>query len=455
MFSAIVAVDIKMGIAKEGKIPWHYSEDMEFFRKTTLNHIVIMGRKTWESLPNSYRPLPNRFNVVLSQKSKLKGNTLPDMIFDSIESCLVYFSQNKKEHKSQKKIVIGGKTIYKQFLARKLIHEMYITHIKKNYNCDLFLDNLPSMEDGDTSMKFKNKELSFHKYYITNHEERNMLNLLKYILSNGNKREDRTGTGTLSVFSRELRFDLSQWNIPLMTTRPVSLRYAFEELMWILRGQTNNTILNEKKIHIWDDNTSREFLDNRDLHHLPLGDIGASYGFQMRHYGEKYVNCNAHYKGFDQLANIIQLIKDNPTSRRIVINLWNPTQVDEMALPPCLYGYQFYVYNQTLSCKLIQRSSDIALAGSHNCAAGALFTFMLCAITGLWPGDLIWSPSDIHIYLNQLDAVKEQVKRVAKPFPILQIIQRPKDNNILNFEFDHFRLLNYDPYPRIQFAMNA
>ena len=263
----------------------------------------------------------------------------------------------------------------------------------------------------------------------------------------------------MSLFSRELRFDISKYQIPMMTTRPLSLRIIFEELMWVLRGQTDNKILNEKKINIWNYNTTREFLDKQNLKHLPEGDIGASYGFQMRYYGEKYTDCKEKYEndlnGFDQLVYVIDLLKNNPTSRRIIINLWNPSQLHEMTLPPCLYGYQFYVNDNKLSCKLIQRSSDIALAGSHNCASGALLTFMLCNITGLEPGELIWSPSDIHIYLNQIESVKEQILRIPKPFPVLKIIKKPKNNNIRNFEFDHLCLINYDPHPIIHFAMNV
>jgi thymidylate synthase len=333
-----------------------------------------------------------------------------------------------------------------------------VTEIQQNYNCDLFL-NLDFSRMKCLRSRYEDNYY-FRKYCFNNNEEIRMLKLMKEILTTGNKRMDRTGTGTLSIFSRELRFDLRQGKIPMMTTRPLSLRIIFEELMWILRGQTDNKILNEKKINIWNDNTSREFLDNRELHYLPEGDIGASYGFQMRHYGDIYINCKTENKGFDQLEYVIDLLKNNPYSRRILINLWNPTQLDQMALPPCLYGYQFYVADDSngikrLSCKLIQRSSDISLAGSHNCAAGALLTFMICSITGLEPGELIWSPSDIHIYLNQVQSVEKQLERIAKPYPILKITKTPKDNNIRNFEYDHFMLLNYDPHPRIQFAMNT
>jgi thymidylate synthase len=457
MFSLIAIVDSKLGISKDGKMPWNYPEDLKYFKNMTKDQIVIMGNNTWNSLPNSYRPLPNRINVVLTQSGRISGNTPPNLTFTSISDCVEYFSSNKAKFKGMKKFVIGGSQIYKQFLERNLIHDLFITSINKDYKCDLFMPYFfdDCVEDDDIQDQTPSFDLEIRKYYTINHEENQMLNLMNHIIKHGNRRDDRTDTGTLSVFSRELRFNLKTGQIPLLTTRPLSLKIIFEELMWILRGQTDNKILNEKKINIWNDNTSREFLDSHNLQHYEEGDIGASYGFQMRHYGEKYVDCHTDYKGFDQLENAISLIKHNPESRRIIINLWNPSQLDKMSLPPCVYGYQFYVANGRLNCKLLQRSSDIALAGGHNCAAGAMLTIMIAAVTRLLPGELIWSPSDIHIYLNQVNAVKEQLTRHPKPFPLLRILKLPENNDIRNFELDHFKLLNYDPHPRIKFEMNA
>lgn len=325
--------------------------------------------------------------------------------------------------------------------------------INETYNCDQFI-TFPELTCFN-SYKLCPISRYYHCHTI-NYDEHKFLQLMHDIITYGDLKENRTGIKTKSLFSRELRFDLSNGRIPMMTTRPVSLRYVFEELIWILRGQTDNNILNKKKIHVWDDNTTREFLDSRGLGHLPIGDIGASYGFQMAHYNDVYVNCKKKYRGgVDQLEYVINLLKNNPDSRRIVINLWNPSQLDKMALPPCVYGYQFYVSNGRLSCKILQRSSDICLAGSHNCVGGAMFVHMLCAITGLTPGELIWSPSDIHIYVNQIESVKEQIRRTPSPFPILRVIKQPLFNNIRNFEFDHFQLLNYKPQKKIRFAMNA
>lgn len=458
MFSLIAAIDSNSGIAKDGSIPWYCPEDLNHFKEMTTGHVVIMGRLTWESLPSKFRPLPHRINVVISGNGLVKADhtqMYPNFVFSTIDQVIDHFNINKKQYANQKLFVIGGSSIYNQFFERNLIADVHLTMIKCDYMCDQFI-NFPEMIGVEERTLCGNDDVIYRRYFTINHEENQFLHVMADIINHGVVRDDRTGAGTKSIFSRELRFDLSKGRIPMMTTRPVGLRYVFEELMWILRGQTDNKILNDKKIHIWDDNTTRKFLDNKHLNHLPVGDIGPSYGFQMRHFGSNYLDCKTGYtSGFDQLKYVIHLLKTNPTSRRIIINLWNPNQLDQMALPPCMYGYQFYVANGQLSCKLIQRSSDIALAGSHNCTAGALLVRMLCKVTGLVPGELIWSPSDIHIYLNQTESVMEQLGRCPKPFPTLKVVGSPKNNDILNFEYKHFKLLNYAPWPKIKFAMNA
>jgi dihydrofolate reductase/thymidylate synthase len=442
MFSLIAAVDNKYGISKNGCIPWNCPDDMKFFSAKTMGHVIIMGRKTWERSPAL---LKNSFNVVITS-TPVDG---ADMTFGSIDECVSYFSMNK--HKEI--FVIGGSSIYKQFIQHGLIGTLYITHVTDDYKCDEFITIPPIGNDTQVTCSCLDHTAIRQTCHVINIEEERFLDLLHEVVDHGVQRADRTGIGTLSCFGRELRFDLSAGHLPMITTRPLSLRIIFEELMWILRGQTDNTILQAKKIHIWDDNTSRKFLDSRGLH-LPEGDIGASYGFQMRYFGAAYVDCKTTpVGGFDQLYNVINLIKTNPTSRRIVINLWNPAQLSDMALPPCVYGYQFYVAHNTLSCKVIQRSSDVALAGSHNCTSAALFTRLLCSVTGLKPGELIWSPGDIHVYLNQVDAVRTQLKRTPRPFPILKITEAPA--HIEDFEYSNLTLLNYNPHKRIHVAMNA
>lgn len=471
MFTLILATDDKQGIAKNNQIPWNIPEDLQFFKRTTEGHFVIMGRKTYQTLPTKNRPLSNRINVVITTTMEEKCHDEGCMVFSSVNACINYFS-TAQNHQNKKLFVIGGESLYKQFLATGYVKDVYHSKIQENHKCDQFFDT--------TNIRFDNYKIlamwpwgHIAHFTIYNHEgnpeEQAILDLMKKIITRGNKRGDRTGTGTMSVFSHELRFDLSNGHIPMMTTRPLSLRIIFEELMWILRGQTDNRILQDKKIHIWDDNTTQGFIDKQKLPYRE-GDIGPSYGWQMRRFGEDYPGISnqvgsiqtcdktepsSDYKpGFDQLNHVINLLRNNPESRRIVINLWNPSQVKKMTLPPCVYGYQFYVTDGRLSCKMIQRSSDIALAGSHNCAAGALFVRLLCSVTGLKPGELIWSPADTHIYLNQINAVRVQIERKPTKFPLLEVTA-PDSGVITDFKYSNLKLINYNPQPKIKFEMNA
>lgn len=287
-------------------------------------------------------------------------------------------------------------------------------------------------------------------------QEQQLLDTLSSILKQGETRVDRTGIGTKSIFGIDMRFDLSNNTFPLLTTRKLSLRMIFEELMWFLRGQTDTKILKEKKVPVWNANSSRDFLDKRNLGHYEEGDIGPAYGFQFRHFGATYVDCHTDYKlqGFDQLNYVIDLLKNDPTSRRIIMNIWNPCVLDQVALPPCLFCYQFYVSEgKYLSCKLTQRSSDISLAGGWNIATGSLLVYMLSALCGYEPKELIWSIGDCHIYLNQIEGVKEQLKRHPRSSPKLHILKTP--DKIEEFQYDCFRLDDYMPYPAIKLKLNA
>ena len=295
-------------------------------------------------------------------------------------------------------------------------------------------------------------------------EEQQILDRMRDILDNGDKRGDRTGTGTLSLFSPgDLSFSLKDESFPLLTTRPMPLKLIFEELIWFLRGQTDVSILREKKVHVWDANTSREFLDGRGLQHYPEWDLGPSYSFQFRHFGADYKDCKQSYvgQGFDQLKYVIELLKHNPESRRIMINLWNASDLDKMSLVPCGFCYQFYVTSTGgLITKVTQRSSDIALAGGWNIASASLFTVMLASVSGLRPEKVIWSTGDTHIYLNQVDGAIEQCSRKCdRPFPKLVLKEGAPSlangRDITEFEFSDFELLDYTPQKRIKFAMNA
>lgn len=454
MFSLITAIDTKSGISKNGKIPWYCPEDFGNFLNLTFNNIVIMGRITWDSLSKLYKPIPNCINVVISRYGLRNNDTYPNFIFNSIDNVVEYFNTNRKLYSNKKLFIIGGSNIYEQFLNLGLVSDINITLINRDYECDNFI-KLPDMMCSEEMNLYGNEDIIYRKYYTINHEENQFMKIILDIINCGKMCEDRTGNAVKSIFSREIRFDISNGRIPLITTQKIDFRNIFEELMWMLRGQTDSKILNKKRIHSWDYTTSRNYLDNRKLFNLPIGDIGPSNGFQIRHFGAEYIDCEKEYvSGFDQLKYVMNLIKSNPNSRRMIINLWNPNQLNNISLPSCIYGYHFYVHDKKLSCKIIQRSSNIVLDGSHNCAQGALLIHMICKVLDLNPGEVIWSPSDIFIYINQIDDSITQINRFPKPFPILNINEFPKNNDILNFEYSDFTLINYDPWPKISYIVN-
>ena len=286
------------------------------------------------------------------------------------------------------------------------------------------------------------------------HEELQYLNLVKHIIKNGNVREDRTGTGTLSIFGAQLKFSLRDNTFPLFTTKPVFFRGIAEELFWFIRGSTNAKELQDKNVRIWDGNSSRKYLDSIGLTHREVGDLGPVYGFQWRHFGAQYVDMHTDYtgQGIDQLINVIETIKNRPEDRRIIICAWNPADLSKMALPPCHCLVQFYVANGELSCQLYQRSADIGLGIPFNIASYALLTIMISHVVNLRPGDFVHTLGDAHVYNNHVNALKIQCKRTPQPFPKIHI--KRKITNIEEFTFDDFEIVNYNPHPKIIMEMS-
>jgi thymidylate synthase len=449
MFTAIVAVDLNKGIGKNNTIPWKCSADMKHFKNLTTGHVVIMGRKTFESM--NCKPLKNRINCVIGT-SKNKIDEV--LYFDSPETCARHCMTNYKE---QHLFVIGGNQIYTWFYNNNYISNTYLTELDSWYDCDVFFDSYDKVVSGaeisNENIEYeKDKHISIIHFKHVNLDESNFLNLGKEILL-GNTKADRTGTGTISLFGKQLEFDLSGNTFPLLTSRKMSLRLIFEELMLYLRGQTDNNILVDKGVNIWTANTTREFLDKRGLD-LPVGDMGPSYGFLFRHFGAKYINCKTDYKGqgTDQLQYVIDTIKKDPTNRRLIISLWDPTNIDKCPLPPCLYNYQFYITQDKLSCMMTQRSSDFAVAGGWNVATGALLTYLIASVTNLEPNKLIWNIGDVHIYKNLIDDFKEQVKREPYAFPKLYL---NKKIDITNYEYEDLTLLGYKNHPAIKYQMSV
>lgn len=293
------------------------------------------------------------------------------------------------------------------------------------------------------------------RYYKFPGEEEQYLNLVKNIIQYGNRKDDRTGTGTLSKFGEQMRFNLAGWTVPLLTTKKLFWRGIVQELLWFISGDTNTKNLSSKGVHFWDGNGSRKFLDKVGLSHREEGDIGPVYGFQWRHFGAKYVGHDHDYsgEGIDQLQNVIDLIKTDPTNRRIVMTAWNPTDLKEMALPPCHMFCQFYVADGKLSCQMYQRSADMGLGVPFNIASYSLLTLMIAHVTGLEPGEFVHTIGDAHVYLNHVEPLQEQLKRNPRTFPTISFRRRVE--SIDDFQFEDFVLENYDPHDKIGMALSV
>lgn len=266
-------------------------------------------------------------------------------------------------------------------------------------------------------------------------------------------RDDRTGTGTYAVFGAQMRFSLRNGIFPLLTTKRVFWRGVVEELLWFIRGSTNARELSEKNVHIWDGNSSREFLDSLGFTDREVGDLGPVYGFQWRHFGAEYVDMHKDYtgQGIDQLKNCIDLIKNKPTDRRILMCAWNVSDLSKMALPPCHCLVQFFVADGELSCQLYQRSADMGLGVPFNIASYSLLTYMIAHVTGLRPGDFVHTLGDAHVYKNHREPLLQQIKRVPRAFPKLEIVRQVGD--ITEFKFDDFLLSGYKPHPKIDMEL--
>ncbi|KAJ9674775.1 hypothetical protein PVL29_023981 [Vitis rotundifolia] len=504
-YQVVVAATRKMGIGKDGKLPWNLPSDLKFFKKLTMTtsdpgkkNAVVMGRKTWESIPLNYRPLPGRLNVVLTRSGSFDIATVENVVIcGSMLSALKLLAKSPYCLSIDKVFVIGGGQILREALNAPGCDAIHITKIETSIECDTFIPTIdtsvfhpwyssaPLLENnilysfvtyvrvrssalesfalssgvnfngGSVPNKLKIQGFTFlPKMIFERHDEFMYLRLLKEIISSSTHKADRTGTGTVSKFGCQMRFNL-RLSFPLLTTKRVFWRGVVEELLWFISGSTNAKVLQEKDIHIWDGNASREYLDSIGLTDREEGDLGPINGFQWRHFGARYTNMHADYmgQGFDQLLDVIDKIKNKPDDRRIILSSWNPSDLKLMALPPCHMFAQFYVANGELSCQMYQRCADMGLGVPFNIASYALLTCMIAHVCGIVPGDFIHIIGDAHIYKTHIRPLEEQLQKLPKPFPILKI--NPQKKDIESFLATDFELIGYNPHQKIEMKMSV
>lgn len=469
-------------IGIDNKLGYRISEDLQSFQKITQEcspgkyNGVIMGRLTWESLPPQSQPLPNRLNVILSQSSENLSN------LKKHESELILVRSNLSSVITELQLrpdidqifIIGGGQIYQQALKINDIDKIYITQVDSNL-ANEFDDNENQIIYGpylgsqyspissgklqtssgkiyckNSKYEIKNLNYRFMIYQNTQkissqkkHPEYQYLDLLRKVITTGHRRETRNAF-TYSIFGHRMEFDLSQQIIPILTTKRVAIKTAIKELLWFISGDTSNETLQKNGVHIWDGNSSREYLDSLGMTTRKEGDLGPVYGFQWRHSGAKYVDSQTDYQGqgVDQLQQAVKMLQTDPHNRRNIVCAWNPSDLSEMALPPCHLMFQWYVEeNNRLSLQMYQRSGDSFLGIPFNIASYSMLIHMVAWVTGLTPGRFIHIIGDFHAYEDHLEAIQEQLEREPYPFPTVHF-KRPI-SSIDDFKLEDIEIRDY------------
>lgn len=473
---------LAIGIKETNNLLIFNKYDMQVFKEITMNsldktskldkNVVVMGYNTWKSI-NKKNGLPERINIVLTSKFHekfWKFSTIKNlyfMTFDLFEDFYEKYTPNV--------FVIGGESVYSLFLNHnnRLYHptKVYITEYSQllysqtEYEPNVFFPKLPDWykllyyhkkTDYMTFLCYKNnhfKQDSFDKSYLS---------LIKRVLANGSLKYDRTGVGTISSFGESFKIDVSRY-APLLTTKNMNWKAIIEELLWFLRGDTDAKILSKKGIKIWDGNTSKDFLKQRGLDYSE-GVLGPGYGWQWRHFGaeydEKYADSsiNTTTDGFDQIKYIINLLRNDPSSRRIVLSAWNPAFLREMALPPChlmaIFNVEYTTDNKKiLNCHLICRSTDVGLGLPYNIFSYTVLMYILAIKCDMTVGSLFYTGTDVHIYNNHIEKLKEQIQRKPTVQSILRVNKSIKHKDFNEITVEDFEVIGYYPEKHIKMDM--
>lgn len=482
-FSIIAAVHSPtFGIGRDNSLAWYIHEDMKHFHNTTRTvsyenkqNAVIMGRKTWDSIKTAHKPLTNRFNIVLSRT--LSQNDFPSnvVVCDTFEEALsICESRNDLE----KVFVIGGESVYNKAIIHHDCETLHITKVvsletkNEEVKYESFFptyEYLFNLIQRDTRKRTNEYEYTFQVWkrksdiqkcltHTWSECDDNYFKMIRNVFENGRLRSNRTNTKTISIFRDGYTFNLQNNSVPMLATKKVDWNIVVSELLWFLRGQTDAQLLIDQNVNIWTANGRRKVLDSVGLTNNREYDLGKIYGFQWRHFGAEYKDCDTDYtgQGVDQIRNIVNTIRTNPTCRRIVLTSWNPKDMNELALPPCHMFCQFYVHVETkeLSCCMYQRSCDVGLGVPYNIASYSLLTHIIAKLCNLTAKEFHYDMGDVHIYENHINALQSQLRR-SPPMnsrPTLELMAN-NWNTIDDVQKEDIVLHNYNPLPVIKMKM--
>lgn len=499
----IACVDSSRGIGFENTIPWHVPEDMKHFVDTTSNHICVMGRNTYLSIKDRYFPLCNRISVVVTASENMDAfYASNEFVKTDIEKGAALFVSPQKlndmltllkaAHPSMKIFIIGGEMLYSSFIDYEHLNKIHITQLAfaKNQtpSTTCKFPKIPATFEIQSCTPFQKSSRGDISYTFIDYvrktktatdidTDREYFRVAKKILTDGQFRDERTGTGTAAIFGEQMRFNIKD-SIPILTTKRVPWKSCIEELLWFLQGDTDSKHLSEKGVHIWDGNSSRDFLDKNNLVHLEEGDCGANYSFQWRHFGKKYSDKNEDYSSSDkslgkhsrgvevgdQIAYVIDLLQNDPYSRRIFMSAWNPVDIFNTCLPPCHVSTQFFVSDDAtgsidgtgrkmLSCHMYQRSCDFFLGVPWNILSYAILTYILAKKCNMEPCELVISTGDTHVYKNHIMQINHQMERDSLAAPKLLLSDDIIKKDFKNISIDDFQMIGYFPHPSIRGEM--
>ena len=437
MATLIVAMDDKFGIGYQGSLPWYCKEDLALFKSLTMGKNLIVGRKTYDNLPK----LPGRTVLVLTHDKNIRYNIRMEQVKKLVASS------------AHSIVFIGGAKVYKKVLKHGLVSKIHLSLIKSTYTCDTFFDRKwmagfvitdSSEHDGFTHFTME----------LTKNGEQQYLDLLGKVLDTGEVRDGRNGS-TISLFNNHMTFDLRN-GFPLLTTKRMFTRGIIEELLFFLRGDTDTKILEKNGVKIWSGNTSREFLDSLGMHDRPEGCMGPMYGYQWRHFDANYDEKSQKplESGIDQLEYVVNTIKTDPNSRRIMMTTFNPRQVNDGVLYPChSIVTQFYVQDQEIDMFCYNRSQDLFLGVPFNIASSALLLVLVAKLVDKTPRFLHFTLGDTHIYSNHVEQARTQLARQPYKFPSIKVPDLKTLGDLDKLTPDQILITDYNYHPGIKAEM--